>query len=346
MVWGIGKVADSDFIQGNDSTPTNTDSNGWSSVGWSQFLVGVEGENYLRAPAIDPEERTVAAVSQDGIVTFWSVDFGDVEQVREVPDLRLRPTDLAALSSDGHFLAVASGTGRASGLTVYDLTGEEDYLLLDQQGPLRDLAFAPYGEFLVTVTTDHRIRVWDPTTGDPLGPEVQAAEGPWAISDDATRLVYLDAEGRLHSCDPADPRSSDQSDIDFPNHPLTLALTADGAALVGLVREEYDDGWVNFPILYRNLNRETDPPTEVNFLSEDPAAMIIDPDGELVAGADIDGPVNMDQLSYPDADTVFLFLPWEVDDEVTLTSLRFAPDSSYLVGQLSDGRFALWFSPE
>jgi WD40 repeat protein len=337
---GIGKVADSGSLPwGDDDDP---------DIAYDvpdnrpETVVGAEEKNYLRIPVIDPEELTVATLAQNGTVTFWSVISGDVEQVRGVPGLRLESTDLAALSSDGHFLAVTSDTDRRSAVTVHDLTGDQEDLPLDQPGPLRDLAFTPYGGFLVAVTLDHRIQVWDPTTGDPLGPVVQAAEGPWAISDDATSLVYLDAEGRLHRCDPADPRGSDRSGIDFPDHPLTLALNADGTILAGMVQQEHSDGSIMSSVMYRNLDRETDPPAQAYYTFGDLTSVIVDPDGELIASALDNGALGVTQLSAPDAGTIYLRMPEDVGDEVTLTSLRFAQDSSYLAGQMSDGRIALW----
>jgi WD40 repeat protein len=339
FVVGIGKIADSDFIPWGDDDDDDPDITYTVPDKRPEMVLGTEGKNYLRVPVIDPEEQTVATLSQNGTVTFWSVVSGDVEQVREVPGLRLESTDLAALSSDGHFLAVTNDTDRTSAVTVHDLTGAEEDLSLDQPGPLRDLAFTPYGGFLVAVTLDHRIQVWDPTTGDPLGPVVQAAEGPWAISDDATNLVYLDAEGQVHSCDPADPRSSDRSDIDFPDRPLTLTLNGDGTILVGMVQEEHGVGSTESSVIYRSLDRETDPPAEAHSMLGYPTSVIIDPEGELIASAEADGTIKVTRLSGPDAEPFYLWMP---EYEVTLTSLRFAQDSSYLVGQLSDGRIALW----
>jgi WD40 repeat protein len=304
-----------------------------------EVIVPVPGPNFLTEPVIDPGGRTVASLAGDGTVSFWSVFSGELEREVEIPDLIPYEAGLPTLSSDGRFLAMIDDPNRSSDLVVHDLTGNGADLVLDRPGPLRELAFTPTGRFLVAITSDHRIQVWDLSTGEPLGAAVQAAPGPWALSDDGSRLVYLDDAGQVRSQDPNDPRTDGGLHVPFPVGPRTLAIDEGGSSLVGTVPDPQMQTWAD---LYSLDLRDSSASAErVHFLNEVENVIALAPTGRLAACPASEGRVVIVSAKDPDASSLWYAAPWEFQDQPA-TSLRFTPDGRALAVLFSDGRVVLW----
>ena len=67
---------------------------------------------------------------------------------------------------------------------------------LQHEGPVNSAAFSPDGARVVTASDDKTARVWDATTGAPIGQHLQHADRVWsaAFSPDGARMVTASAD--------------------------------------------------------------------------------------------------------------------------------------------------------
>jgi WD40 repeat protein len=161
----------------------------------------------LLLPSYEPR---LISTGHDKAVRFWDLASGEpLKTWRPAVDRgEVGAIYAAALSPDGHLLAIAGRTAQVP-------AGEQVILIVDPDsdavvrslraisGPIRGLAFSPDGHWLAACSDDAVIRLWDPHTGR-LTRELRGHTDrvyALAFSPDGRRLVSgsWDATSRLWS---------------------------------------------------------------------------------------------------------------------------------------------------
>jgi WD40 repeat protein len=117
--------------------------------------------------ALLPDRQTL--ISAETAVRFWDVRTREENAPRLSP--RAESYDCMALSSDGRRFAAGASDGR---ITIWDVASHQEVATLEgHKETVRQLAFTPDGDYLVSVSKD-QLRVWrtassseaDATTGN------------------------------------------------------------------------------------------------------------------------------------------------------------------------------------
>ena len=138
------------------------------------------------------------------------------------------PADVLQFSPDDTKLAVGTAGRRA---VLYDLaTGRIQTLV--HGGPVRDLAFAGAGRYLITASSDLSVRIWDVDSGDLLQRIVgTASQEQLAVAPDGTEFAVRgrgQSVGRIYAV----PGGSLLGTVTQPGELTALAFSPDGRYLV------------------------------------------------------------------------------------------------------------------
>ncbi|HWE35091.1 MAG TPA: protein kinase [Isosphaeraceae bacterium] len=84
------------------------------------------------------------------------------------------PVQGVAVRPDGRALLTAGGPGRGPGeARLWELPDDDDGLTLPHGAPVDAVAFGPDGRLAATAGADGRVRLWDGTSGRPVGPAIE-----------------------------------------------------------------------------------------------------------------------------------------------------------------------------
>jgi WD40 repeat protein/tRNA A-37 threonylcarbamoyl transferase component Bud32 len=134
--------------------------------------------------AFAPDGKQLASAGRDWTIRLWSTE----------PEARLYAAapGPAAIRPDGGRLATA-GPAKES-IVLWDTADGKRLRTLEGAGlACHALAWGPTGDFLVSVTEDGTVRLWDPEAGKVIKTltENQGRGGPLAVSPDGTRIAAL-----------------------------------------------------------------------------------------------------------------------------------------------------------
>jgi WD40 repeat protein/serine/threonine protein kinase len=133
--------------------------------------------------------------TQSDVLQVWDVAAGRETARLEFPLANVLGY-LAAFSPDGSRLAFGDGAGM---VRVRDLEGGDDvFPPLVHGAAIQSVAFSPEGRFLVTAAHDATVRLWDATSGLPVGSALRHDEPAAArFSADGDRIVTATRTGTL-----------------------------------------------------------------------------------------------------------------------------------------------------
>jgi WD40 repeat protein len=149
--------------------------------------------------AVSPDNRLVAAGTEDGGVTVW--DTGSFQQLAQIP---AHDATVTALAFDPQSDLLASGADDGTVHLWEPRTGNSVASLSGGQGVVRSVAFSPDGELVVTGGTDRTVRVWDAATGELLlGTPAGAAVSRAAFVGDGSIVAAALGSGSVirYTCD-------------------------------------------------------------------------------------------------------------------------------------------------
>ncbi|MFO0910862.1 MAG: protein kinase [Isosphaeraceae bacterium] len=143
--------------------------------------------------AFHPEGAQLAAAGADGTVKVYDPWQGQAH--RTFAASRTPAPTALAYSPDSRLLAAAGSRRDNSGILTEQVrlwdpaAGSVRRILRGHTGGVNDVAFAPDGRAVATASLDRSIRLWDPTTGRPIG-------GPLTGHDGAVFRVAFDGAGQ------------------------------------------------------------------------------------------------------------------------------------------------------
>ncbi|MDQ2693588.1 MAG: TIR domain-containing protein [Chloroflexota bacterium] len=116
--------------------------------------------NRPNVSGISPNGAWLVAGSEGGRVSVWNLSgsnrFSTSTHSDSVLALAFSPTENKVVTAGGNTISVSN------------LSLEKELYRILVQSPVRDIAFSPNGLWFVTVSDDHRVRVWETYTGNEL----------------------------------------------------------------------------------------------------------------------------------------------------------------------------------
>lgn len=155
----------------------------------------------LEAVAFSPDNRKLMVACEEKL-QFFDVETGQPAEA-SIPVSGLWH---ASYSSDGRWIATASGEGSAQ---LWDaMTLKPIGPALTHRGPVTRVVFSPDAQRLLTLSGDRTARIWNVTTGKPVGDPLEHAERPFSgeFSADGRRVWTVTLNQTVHLWDAATGR--------------------------------------------------------------------------------------------------------------------------------------------
>src|SRR5262249_25538211 len=179
------------------------------TVQWKKVQNCVGHRGVAEGLAFSPDGKVLYSSSFDQTIRFWDPNTG--KELRRVGELSTNKTISSddpnlsrclALSADGKKLASGDTDGS---LGIVDVaTGAVAKKWKANEGCLVSVAFSPDGRKLASVAggAGSAIRLWDPITGKPIGPDAGTVGGPVNFSANGL-LSYMAADSSVRLWDTA-----------------------------------------------------------------------------------------------------------------------------------------------
>jgi WD40 repeat protein/DNA-binding SARP family transcriptional activator len=206
----------------------------------------VPGNDLLWAAAFSPDGSVLATagstVSDAGVVFLWNVSTGQLAgRLPKLDDL----VSTLNFSPDGMLLVVSMGYGKSGDVIVWNVAQSqpERTIPADDSGVL-SADLSNDGTTLVTGGDSGRERLWDLSTGDPVGPAFDGPTSTVDLSPDGRTVAAAGGHGQVVMWDVATRTVLGRSftPVVGPRDNLTAAFTPDGARL--FILSETGEGWV------------------------------------------------------------------------------------------------------
>jgi WD40 repeat protein len=179
----------------------------WDTVQWKKVQDCVGHRGVAEGLAFSPDSKVLYSSSFDQTIRFWDPNSG--KELRRVGELSTNKTISSddpnlsrclALSADGKKLVSGDTDGS---LRIVDVeTAAVAKKWKASGGCLVSVAFSPDGRKLASVAggAASDIRIWDPTTGKPIGPDAGTVGGPVNFSANGL-LSYMAADSSVRLWD-------------------------------------------------------------------------------------------------------------------------------------------------
>jgi WD40 repeat protein len=306
------------------------------------------GMGLINAISWSPD-GSLLAISRGNEVVLYSMNGTDLLQVAALPHAAFIPA--LAFSPNGEWLATGSRDGT---IRVWPVGSIADGASQAATAPIwqaeahqkgvNSLVFSPDGQWLASGGNDAVARIWNPSTGEPLGMLIGGtfAVPSIAFSPDSKSLAIANGEYiRLR-----DPESESITGTLLSETPVyTLAYSPDGRLLaagdisngiqVWDPSQAFRTGSETYPTPLK-MAGHTARPTSYRALVWDIA---FNPDGSVLASAGGDQTVRLWDVSSGN------LLASLTGHEDAVTSIAFSPDGTLLASGGLDGRLLLWGVP-
>ena len=195
------------------------------------------------------ESRVAVVGSEGGFAGLWDLrtrqSLGEPMPFHTVRR-HTRPVQLLVCSADGHRILTNGDwrSGQQNSAQLFDAANGREVARMPHHGDVRAVALSRNGRIAITGSDDHTARLWDATTGMPLGSplthqgKVLAValnpEGTLAVtgSDDQTARLWDVASGRMLG----DP-------LYHTGHVLAVAFRPDGRAILTGCEDHFARLW-------------------------------------------------------------------------------------------------------
>jgi len=323
------------------------------------------GSSAVYGLALSKDGHLMVTSGEHDDLRLWAVTgAGNARLEYSHPFPRDVTLDSAALTPDGHLLAVASSDTSTFALwNVADPTHPVDLGTPPGMGAAfaYSLAFSPDSRLLASGGSDGRIRLWnvtDPEHPTPFGRLLTGSAGGFvrglAFSPNGQVLASGGADGtvRLWSlADPARPRSLGQvlaggTDAGVAGHAqdtgaiavFSVAFSPDGRMLASGDADGAVQLWnITSPAGPQPLGQESVEDTDVI------DSVAFSPNGQVLASAGYDGAIRLWDVSDPDSPQP-LGQPLAAGSG-TVYSIAFGPHGTMLASGNQDGTVQLWSLP-
>jgi WD40 repeat protein/tetratricopeptide (TPR) repeat protein/tRNA A-37 threonylcarbamoyl transferase component Bud32 len=132
----------------------------WDTSG-KQLGASLLHPGWIEAVAFAPDGRFFATGDRQGYIAVWDVAFHQRVVTRE------HPGGVTALAFGTEGRVLSGGADRMARL--WNLAGQSEPIVLAHQALVKAAAFSPDGSLALTGSLDRTARVWDATTGRPVG---------------------------------------------------------------------------------------------------------------------------------------------------------------------------------
>jgi len=254
----------------------------WDAAnGKSLFEIKQEG---LTVAEFSPDGKQILAVAYGRDAVLWDATSGQRLHQVNSPYGQLRGGSgiySARFSPDGNRVALVDVRP-----AVWDVaTGKALFELGEHTEQVRDIAYSPDGQWLVTASEGHTARIWRAITGKSMAVLPHEVEVIWAtFSGDGRWIVTGDMDKVIRVWDAASRMQVSKIDV-RPKELLSIAFSADGNFLVTVSFEEHTAEVFETRTGARvaELTGHTGPVRSPSF----------SPDGRRIVTAGLDGEVNL-----------------------------------------------------
>ena len=297
--------------------------------------------------ALSPDGRTVITEGQSvgGVpgsggpgedapsLRYWQATTGMA--LLQPPGQGRRFPPLAALSADGRTFA---GWGKDHSLQLWDVTSGKELHRLPIDGEPEFWAISPNGTHLLVGGKERnrelekrivRFRVWDVSTGKPLGEPVQAHQGTvWSVafSPDGTQFATVGSTDRtIRLWEVATQRQHRELKIDGDTGALWhVAYSPDGKSLAGAGNNDEIQFW---EVATGKLQSKIAGPQARGKLQSGVYALLFTPDGKTLIATD-----NFGKIFFWDVATGALRLEWKAH-QFRVSVLAISSDGKVLLSR-------------
>ncbi|EIW75792.1 WD40 repeat-like protein [Coniophora puteana RWD-64-598 SS2] len=322
----------------------------WDADTYLPVLGPLRGHQWhVNTARFSPDDKLIASGGDDSLFKIWDTSSGECLATSQLPGWIKQ----LAFSPNGEHCALAMNN---SSICLYDVSRREiladSNAFVGHKGVVHTVAYSPDGRLLVSGSSDHTIRLWDPNNGKPIGAVLRGHRDTVNYVDfsvDGTELISTSSDHtwRIWSTTSGECRLTIGPFYQLYLFSSRVACSPDGEHFAcwsgndSIYVRSISTGKV---ILPQGVKEEPCSPEEdIMGRFEIPIALAWYPDGERFASAGSRSVVRVwDAKTGKDLSTPFVGHPFDPDKHPDILCVDISSDGTLLVTGCEDYTVGLW----